>query len=207
MDDQFDFEIGIEPRKPGRPKKQQTTANQQPMDINISTNTYREPIEHNTNQELLSARKFEDELTPKEIAFMEAFLLGRVTKDQAMITAGYGHLHQDTRYRIAAKIIEKYERRADDRRNLFRAAGAGELTICLGLLEIAQGSYPAGVRRAAWADLASCLGLKSEQIESFQGVSLVVYGQEEARRLGIKDEDSPATPALPPPIQTIRISK
>jgi len=206
--DTFDFEVGLEPQpatKPRKGKKQQNTAPQNPMNIDISTNTNLMGVEQNTNQELLSARAFKDELTAKELAFIEAFLVGGVTRDQAMITAGYGNFSQNYRHQIARNIIQKYEWRADDRRNLFRAAGAGELRICMGLLEIAQGSYPAGVRRAAWADLASCMGLKAEQIEPFQGVFLVMYGQEDAKRLGIQVEGSTSTP--PEKLPVLQITK
>ncbi|MGD0972342.1 MAG: hypothetical protein ABSA04_13295 [Desulfobaccales bacterium] len=156
--------------------------------------------------EVQSARNLKDQLTVKELKFIEIYLSGDLNVDEAMIAAGYTGYNPKYLYRLGRKIVEKYENQAPDRRQIARAIGAGEVTILRGLLDLAQNARSEQVRRAAWADLASILGLKGEIPESFQGVTLMVYGQEEARRLGIQDEDAP-TPALPPPVQTIRITK
>ncbi len=185
--DGFDFDVGLNkpPAKPRRPKKQ-NSATSSPVDINISTNINKHDNQQDINIAASSARDLKQELTEKELKFIECHLIHRMNRQDAMIAAGYGGFHPRTRYYIASRIIHKYESRAQDRRNLFRELGAGEVAICRGLLGIAQDRRnPAMVRRAAWADLASCMGLKGEQIENFQGVTLNVYSQEEAKRLGI----------------------
>src|SRR5208337_3728069 len=105
---------------------------------------------------------------------------------------------------LARKIVVKYERQAQDHREILRALGDGEVAIARGLLSIAEDKgNPADVRRKAWADLASCLGLKSEVIESFQGMAIIIRG----------DDDEPGQPgqptqkALPPPVRPTQIIK
>ncbi len=137
--------------------------------------------------------------------FVQLHLIEKVTIDQAMISAGYERFSQQWRNVLARRIIVKYESRASDRRILFREMGAGEVAICQGLLDLAQNGRSEQVRRAAWADLASCMGLKSEQIESFQGVTLNVYSQGEAERLGIVTKKEGG--GLPPGPQRIQITK
>jgi hypothetical protein len=144
----------------------------------------------------------------KELGFIEAFLIGGLTIDKAMILAGYGEYHQKSRYRLGRKIVEKYESRAGDHRKIFRAIGAGEVAVAKGLLEIAQGPYPPDVRRKAWADIASCLGLKSEPVESFQGMQIVIRGEEPSPGPGPGQVDGqPARPALPPPLKPQQVTK
>ncbi len=178
------------PPKRGRGRPRKTFTVTELEDINPDSN------------EVKSARNLKDQLNAKELKFIEIYMLGGVTKEKAMELAGYTGYHQRWVYYLAAKIIQKYESRTDDRRKLFRAVGAGELAIARGLLDLAQKARSEQVRRAAWADLASCMGLKSEQIESFQGVTLNVYSQAEAQRLGIQVEGAASRqPAEPQHIQ------
>ncbi len=198
----LDFRAGLPPRKPGRKPRQ--TSN------NISLDNYiyidrDKLILVDDMEEVSSARDLKSELTLKELKFLEIYLTGGVSIDKAMISAGYGNYSEDGRYYIAKKIKEKYETRTGDHRKIFRAIGAGELAVARGLLEIAQTASSADVRRKAWADIASCLGLKNEQIESFQGVTLNVYSQEEAKRLGIQEKGAASGQSREP--QHIQITK
>ncbi len=175
----------LEKRKPGRPRKRIPEA-----ELNLANS---------------SARDLKAPMTDNELKFIELHLVEHMPIDEAMISAGYGHFHERTRYQIARRITQKYESRASDRRNLFREMGAGEVAICQGLLDLAQHARSEQVRRAAWADLASCMGLKQEQIENFQGVTLNVYSQEEAKRLGIETKPPASSGSLEP--QHIQITK
>src|SRR5208337_1157845 len=118
-----------------------------------------------------------NQLTLKELKFLEFYLSGEHTIEKSMIAAGYIGFHQKSLYRIGRKIVEKYESQAGDHRKIARAIGAGEVTILRGLLEIAQDTkVTAGVRCKAWEALASCLGLKAEVVESFAGMAIVIRG-------------------------------
>ncbi len=174
----------------GRPRKPITVTELE--DINPDSN------------EVKSARSLKSELTLKELKFLEIYLTGGVSIDKAMISAGYGNYSEDGRYYIAKKIKEKYETRTGDHRKIFRALGAGEVRICRGLLSIAEDKKnPADVRRKAWADLASCMGLKSEVVESFQGVSIIIRGENDGD-LPPGSQGKPLALPAPPVTQLIK---
>ncbi|MGP8050726.1 MAG: hypothetical protein ACLPYB_08945 [Desulfobaccales bacterium] len=205
--DIFDFDVGLEP-EPQQPTKRpyrKRTAPQTPVSINMSNNTHLDVVQQDIDIAVSSAANDKSELTDRELKFIECRYIEHLSIDESMIQAGYGHYHQRTRYSIASRITQKYEARAQDRRNLFRMAGAGELRICMGLLDLAQNARSEQVRRAAWADLASCMGMKQEQVENFQGVTLNVYSQEEAKRLGIETKPPASSGSLEP--QHIQITK
>ena len=108
----------LEKRKPGRPRKRIPEA-----ELNLADS---------------SARDLKAPMTDNELKFIELHLVEHMPIDEAMISAGYGHFHERTRYQIARRITQKYESRADDRRILFRELGAGEVAICQGLLNLAR---------------------------------------------------------------------
>ena len=122
-----------------------------------------------------------------------------------MELAGYTGYHQRWVYYLAAKIIQKYESRAEDHRKIARAIGAGEVTVLQGLLTLAQTARAEAVRCRAWESLASCLGLKSEPVELFVGVSINIMGQDQARALGLMPPETESKPVLLPP--AIQITK
>jgi hypothetical protein len=124
---------------------------------------------------LIFSRNLKDQLTAKELKFIENYLLGDLNVDEAMIAAGYTGYHPKSLYRWGRKIVEKYETQATDRRQIARAIGAGEVTIFQGLLELAKGARSEQVRCRAYDTLASILGLKGELTESYQGVSITIY--------------------------------
>ncbi|MGP8049877.1 MAG: hypothetical protein ACLPYB_04630 [Desulfobaccales bacterium] len=208
MDEQFDFDVGLDdqqPTKATRKGKQQNSTTPPPGYISISNNTPVVDNQQDIDRAAASARDLKSPLTDRELKFIELHLIQKLGKDDAMIQAGYGRFGQVWRCTLGSRILIKYESRASDRRILFREMGAGEVAICQGLLDLAQGARSEQVRRAAWADLASCMGLKSEQIESFQGVTLNVYSQGEAERLGIVTKKEVGGP--PPGPQRIQITK
>src|SRR5208337_4273603 len=158
--------------------------------------------------EVQSARNLKDPLTVKELKFLEIYLSGDLNVDEAMISAGYVGDHPKSLYRLGRKIVEKFESQGADHRKIARAIGAGEVTILQGLLELAKGARSEQVRCRAFEALASYLGLKGEIPESFQGVTLMVYSQEEAKRLGIETgPGSGAKPQTQPQPQRIQITR
>jgi hypothetical protein len=112
-------------------------------------------------------------MTLQELNFLEIYLSGRVTIDKAMIQAGYGHYSQDWRYKLAQKIVIKYEAQADDHRKIFREMGAGEVAVVEGLLGLARGAKSEMVRLNAYTQIAKCLGLTKEILEGAGGVTII----------------------------------
>ncbi len=210
MDDQFDFDVGLDELQQEQTTKRKytrhSTATPAPVSIYISNNTDYEGSKQDIDIiAVSSAKDLNAPLNETELHFIQLHLIERMGMDEAMISVGYGRFSKNWRYILARRIIIKYESRASDRRILARTMGAGEVAIIGGLLEIAQGTGPIAVRRAAYADLASILGLKQEQIENFQGVTLNVYSQAEAERLGIKTKPPASSGSLEP--QHIQITK
>jgi len=203
--DSFDFNVGLDDPPPAKPKRKQNSAPSAPILINDSTSINKDGNLQDINIAVSSAKDLKAPLTDQELKFIELYLIEKLNRNDAMIQAGYTGCTDRWRYVIASRILQKYESRAQDRRNLFRELGAGEIAICQGLLELARGPYPAAVRRAAWSDLASCMGLKQEQVENFQGVTLNVYSQAEAKRLGIEVKPPASSGSLEP--QHIQITK
>ncbi len=206
MDDQFDFDCGLDDLEPVTTTKtrKHKPATPAPVSIYISNNTDYDDHKQDIDIAAASARDLKSQLTASELKFIELHLIQKLGKDEAMIQAGYGRFGQVWRCTLGSRILIKYESRADDRRNLFREMGAGEVAICRGLLNLAQNARSEQVRRAAWADLASCMGLKQEQIESFQGVSLNLITRDEAAARGI---NVPEPPSKVEPVRTIQITK
>ncbi len=77
-----------------------------------------------------------------------------------MILAGYGNISKEYRYKLADKIIRKYERQTSgDSREIFRAAGFGELTVAQGMKKLGQKARSEMVRARMHEVAAKCLGL------------------------------------------------
>jgi hypothetical protein len=64
--------------------------------------------------EVLSEIDLTGQLSIKEVRFIGLRFAGSLTTDRAMIAAGYGSYSQKQRYRIATKIVQKYESQAGD---------------------------------------------------------------------------------------------
>ncbi len=171
-------------RAPGRPRKPTTT-------------TALENINPDPG-EVQSACNFKDQLTAKEMKFLEIYLLGELNVDEAMISAGYVGYHPKSLYRLGRKIVEKFENQGGDHRKIARAIGAGEVTILRGLLELAKGARSEQVRCRAWQALASCVGLKADIPESHQQVSVIIYNKEEAQKLDLDGGAAPGSPQSQP---------
>jgi hypothetical protein len=158
----------LQPPKRGRGRPKGSTKAKPPCD----------PSEFE-NSDIKSAANFKEQLTLKEMNFLQIYFSGRITIEKAMIAAGYKDYNPKWRYVIARKILEKYESQAGDHRKIFREIGAGEVAVVRGLLELAQNARSENVRRQAWADIAACLGLKKEILEPFQGVQVIIRGKED----------------------------
>jgi hypothetical protein len=138
-------------------------------------------------------------MTLQELNFLEIYLSGRVTIDKAMIQAGYGHYSQDWRYKLAQKIVIKYESQAADHRIIFRAMGAGEVAVVEGLLKLARGAKSEMVRLNAWSMIAKCIGLTKEQIEGVGGIT-IIFEQPDSPGIQPSASLDPGKPEQPQPV-------
>ena len=151
-------------------------------------------------------------MTVKELSFLSSYLSGGVTVIQAMDSAGYGDYHENARYQLARKIIQKYETQAPDHRNIFRAMGAGEVAVVEGLLNLAQKGKSEAVRLNAWSMIAKCIGLTKDQVESAGGITIIF---EAADKPALAPGAPPALPGgeprpaagLPGPLKPLQITR
>ena len=143
-------------------------------------------------------------ITDKEYLFLNSYLSGGITIDEAMIQAGYGNYHEKYRYQLSRKIIEKYESQADDHRKIARAMGAGEVTIVEGLLKLARTAKGEMVRLNAWSQLSKILGLTKEQLDGAGGVTIIFEGAG-APGATASLPGAPGAPPLPPSQGEIKV--
>ena len=120
-----------------------------------------------------------DQLTEKEQLFIEIFLAGGTSRDEGMISAGYGNYSQSHRMGLSRKIIAKYESLAGEHRKTFRAVGAGEVAVAQGLLDLATNSKSEMVRLNAWTAIGKILGLTQDVVAVNQGIQIVIKGRGE----------------------------
>ena len=129
-------------------------------------------------------------LTLQEQIFLDLHLIEKKPIKEAMIQAGYNDLPERTLYFRAKKILQKYEAKAGDHRNIFRAIGLGEVRVAMGILELCNSKNEKN--KALGLQLASkCLGLQREVMEGGQGVTVIIQGPD--------SQVQPSAPALPAP--------
>ena len=88
-----------------------------------------EPIPEIVNDSI----NLKDQLTAKEVKFLEIYCSGEVSMERAMVLAGYETGHPNSVYYRAHKIIKRYERQTGDARKIFQDIGFGQLTIAQGI--------------------------------------------------------------------------
>jgi hypothetical protein len=116
---------------------------------------------------------FKGQLTLKELGFLEAYLSGECSIDQAMIAAGFGDHHVRSRYRRARKIIEKYETQAGARKVL-RACGVGETRVAQKIDKLMDA--PSDRTQLGATELAAkCLGMAQEPRGPAQGIQIIIH--------------------------------
>ena len=139
-------------------------------------------------------------LTLQELNFLEYYVSLRFRIIKAMDQAGYIKHSNTYKYLLAKRIIEKYERQAEDHRNIFRAVGLGEIAVAKGILKACLTARTNKDIRESYGLAAKCLGLQREVIEGVGGITLIITGQGEESG-EIKEPGKLAEPqkALPPP--------
>ena len=145
-----------------------------------------------------------ERMSDKELRFIYFYMAGKISIEQSMILAGYSGYNQDYLGQLGQKIIAKHECQVGDHRKIFRAVGAGETAIAMGLLHLAQNAQSEMVRHNAWNSLAKCLGLSKEVLDTAEGISIII-------NQGCQPADEPAALELPkaPPASsgTLTITK
>jgi hypothetical protein len=190
------------PRKPGRPTGSKTKTKKSPIDnILINNNIYdsseKNILETNKKELLVNPVNMDAKLTQQEASFLELYLDGRYGKNKAMILAGYNKMSQIYRYKLADMIIRKYERQtAGDSREIFRAAGFGELTVAQGMKKLGQKARSEMVRARMHEVAAKCLGLiKDAPAGGPVGIQIVFTC---SRGGQVEEQDKPLTIDLTP---------
>ncbi len=176
--EEIDFSVAV-------PKTQPGTTTQPPCPpppANPSTNI------NNTilgDDVVLKENKFSIKslLTVKEVKFLENFLSGELTIEEAMISAGYIGYHQKSLYRISRKIVEKYESAAPDAKKVFRDIGFGELSVAQGIKRLAQQGRSEVVQLNAYALAAKCLQMTQEAPALRVGFQVVIKCSQEEQQL------------------------
>lgn len=118
-----------------------------------------------------------EQLTLKELKFIEFYLTGDLTIDKAMESAGYVGYHVKSLYRLGRRIVEKYESQAGDHRKIMRAMGYGETKAIENLIDSANNAKSDMVKLNARIALAKCLGLNNDVIQTHLGVNIIITGR------------------------------
>jgi hypothetical protein len=154
----IDFEAAMIPKKPGRPKKKLPPPDP-PASIRPS-NTYIDidnmddidisvlGIDDKNIKSLIDTDK-KEKLTNQELRFLAIYFgaprekgKDRMTRDKAMIAAGYDNYSRDLRYRIARNIVKKYEQAVPDASKILRELGYGPVKTALAIIDHAENSPP-----------------------------------------------------------------
>lgn len=113
------------------------------------------------------------EFTLKELNFLEIYLNGGVTIDNAMISAGYGFLEERNRYYTANRILWKHVEQAGDIKKLMRSCGLGEVHVILKIKQLMDDPSP--TIQARGAELAAkILEMTKESIDLRAGIMIVI---------------------------------
>lgn len=134
-------------------------------------------------------------LTLKEINFLELYFAGGYTIEKAIIAAGYQSKNQRFLYRVAAKIVQKYEQQADDARKIFQEIGFGQVKIAQGIKNLAEKAKSEMVRLNALALAAKCCRMTSEPEGSYQGINIIIHTG--------PAPGEPGQPGQPPPARVV----
>ena len=134
-------------------------------------------------------------LSVNEQRFLGLHLIGKHSRREAMILAGYEGYSPKTLDVLARKTILRYECQTGDHRKIMRALGWGEVRVLQSLIEAATVFNSETVRLNARESLAKCLGIQKETIEQAEGIQIII-------NQGCQPADEPAAldlPKAPPP--------
>jgi hypothetical protein len=142
-------------------------------------------------------------LSTKEIKFLYYALSEKMPILKALKISGILNIcdkkiSERTCYRLAERIIKKYEAHEADHRKIFRAIGLGEIRVALGILALCDA--PERRWQAKGLELASKnLGLQKDYIEGSQGVTVIIQGPDAAVQINRGIPGQPPLPHEAPP--------
>ena len=144
-----------------------------------------------------SLKDLKAKLSGQELKFINYHLGQGLGIEQSMILAGYEGLSKSGLYFVAKRTVERYEAQAEDRRQIMRALGVGEVAVVKRLWHEAQTAASAGARVQALTTLGKWLGLDTEAIQGAQGITVIIQALEGgAQQINLQP---PGQPALPEP--------
>ena len=117
--------------------------------------------------------EFKTDFTEREKKFLEFYLSGNITMDNAVQKSGYKSKFQQNRHIIAKRILEKYCQSIQDHKIIFRQIGFSEAKLGLMLLNMAENAKSENVRLQALNLASKCLGMHREVIEGLEGFRMV----------------------------------
>jgi hypothetical protein len=154
-----------------------------------------------------SGINLKSQLTMKELRFIELYLIGDLTVDKAMESAGYVGYHPNSLYRLGRKIVQKYESQAGDHRKIMRARGYGEVKIIELLIDSAEFAKSEMVKLNARIALAKCLGLNQDAVQSHVGVNIIITGRSQRPPEPVEGGGRPAQVHVPQASKPLQITK
>lgn len=156
-------------------------------------------------------------LTLQELKFLEIYFTtpyspkkGRMTIEKAMIAAGYTNISQRERYRIAAKIVKKYEDQTEDARKIFQDIGFGPVEIAKGIKALAKTARSEMVKLNAHGMAAKASRMLREPEQTHQGVQIIINcaspspGQGQGPPVQVNVQE--VRPAIPKPKKPLQIT-
>jgi predicted transcriptional regulator len=119
-----------------------------------------------------------DQLTEKEIKFIEFYLSGGETIESAMIKAGYEGYHPGSLRRLSRQIVTKYENQAPDHRKIFQAVGLGVARVAKKISDAMDTAKSETVQFNYTQLAAKALGITQDVEQSSQGLTIIVQAHE-----------------------------
>jgi hypothetical protein len=183
------FAAAMIPKKPGRPPKKKP--DNLPAPSNSPSNSYIDIVniddidisvlgliqdDIKTSEDIDKKGK----LTVQELRFLNIYFnsprgKGKdiMTRDKAMVAAGYGDSCRSMRYAIARNIVKRYEQAAPDAAKIFRELGFGPVRTAMGIIDHAENSPPT-VSLNALKLAAQCQGMIDKQDNPTAGVNIII---------------------------------
>jgi hypothetical protein len=129
---------------------------------------------YNSDDDIKSVISLEDKLTAQELRFLELSLDSSISIKDAIISAGYTDLSDPQIYRLAKKIVKKYERATLDGRNIMIDIGFGPRAVAQRLKHLALEANSEIVQLGAVKEAAKATRLTQEPQQTHQGVKIII---------------------------------
>ncbi len=136
------------------------------------------------------SHRVKDLLNRKELIFIDNYLTGNMTIEDAMLSAGYVGYHRDSLYRIARKIVRRYEASTEGR-EIMRSIGFGEISVSRGMQTLARESKSDVVKLRSFELAAKCLGMMEAGPGAGQQVTVIIQALDSPTQVNIQGPAGP----------------